>query len=159
RRLAVRPPDRPVLPAGGRVLDHRGDRRRTATGIRALSGAARVGPGVRRAGAGGARVGPASADYGGCMADGSGEDLVGGRWGAAAQAATDRLSGRPRPLPASARGILAGYEWAAGRRPLAPVTGADMLRRRPPNRAQLGGEERTALQRVHDLRYRVEDRD
>ncbi|GHH80491.1 hypothetical protein GCM10018781_61110 [Kitasatospora indigofera] len=78
--------------------------------------------------------------------------LPGGRVGVRAagevEAAIARLSGSRRPLPAPLRGALATYEWAAGRRLVAPVSGAQSGR--VPTEAQLAGEERVALRRVHD---------
>ncbi|WP_371484216.1 hypothetical protein [Kitasatospora sp. NBC_00315] len=81
------------------------------------------------------------------------ERSAGGRVGVGAaaevEAAIARLSASAQPVPAPLRGAFAAYEWAAGRRPVAPVSGAQSLDR-VPTVAQLAGEERAALRRVHD---------
>ncbi|MFB7616872.1 hypothetical protein [Kitasatospora sp. NPDC056181] len=62
-------------------------------------------------------------------------------------AAIARLAGGPQPLTPAVQGVAA-YEWAAGRRPVAPVSGA-LLVGDLPSDDQLQGEERAALRRVH----------
>ncbi|MFC9331690.1 hypothetical protein [Kitasatospora sp. NPDC057015] len=74
---------------------------------------------------------------------------VGTRAAAEVEAAIARLSSSPQPLPVPLRGALAAYEWVAGRRLFAPVSGAQLLDEVPTG-AQLAGEERAALRRVHD---------
>ncbi|AUY53544.1 hypothetical protein C2142_37100 [Streptomyces sp. CB01881] len=65
-------------------------------------------------------------------------------------AAIARLAGGPQPLTPALQGVAA-YEWAAGRRPVAPVSGA-LLVGDLPSDDQLQGEERAALRRVHNRR-------
>ncbi|MFD0279526.1 hypothetical protein ACFVHB_37320 [Kitasatospora sp. NPDC127111] len=60
------------------------------------------------------------------------------------EAAIVRLESGPQPLSPTLRGALAAYEWAAGHRHAAPVSGAQQVGNRPQT-AQLKGEQRAAL--------------